>query len=85
MRHDRDYAQDRPAFTHMKSAHPRASNDEIKRAIIAAVRFEDACFKYFVQDGMRCVRAVTLAAKESPGYLESTCQLARNDVAYYMK
>ena len=89
MRHDRDYAQDGPAFTHLKSAHPRASDDEIKRAIIAAVRFEDACFKYFVQDGTdyweRCVRAVALAAKQSPGYLESTCQLARNAVAYYMK
>jgi hypothetical protein len=89
MRHDRDYAQDGPAFTHLKSAHPRASDDEIKRAIIAAVRFEDACFRYFVQDGTdyweSCVRAVALAAKESPDYLESTCQLARNDVAYYMK
>ena len=89
MRHDRDYAQDGPAFTHLKSAHPRASDDEIKRAIIAAVRFEDACFKYFVQDGTdyweRCVRAVALAAKQSPGYLESTYQLTRNDVAYYMK
>jgi hypothetical protein len=77
------------AFTHLKSAQPRASDDEIKRSIIAAVRFEDACFKYFVQDGTdyweRCVRAVALAAKQSPGYLESTCQLARNDVAYYMK
>src|SRR5882757_9422821 len=75
MRHDRDYAQDGPAFTHLKSAHPRTSDDEIKRAIIAAVRFEDACFKYFVQDGTdyweRCVRAVALAAKQSPGYLES--------------
>jgi hypothetical protein len=33
----------------------------------------------------RCVRAVALAAQESPGYLESTYQLARNDVAYDMK
>ncbi len=89
MRHDRDYAHEGPAFTHLKSAHPRASDDEIKRAIIAAVRFEDACFKYFVQDSTdywkRCVRAVALAAKESPDFLESTYQLARNDVAYYMK
>jgi hypothetical protein len=89
MRHDRDYAQDGPAFTHLKSAHPRASDDEIKQAIITAVRFEDACFKYFVQDStdywQRCVRAVALAAKESPHYLESTYQLARNDVTYYMK
>jgi hypothetical protein len=89
MRHDRDCAQDGPAFTHLKSAHPRARDAEIKRSIIATVRFEDACFKYFVQDSTdyweRCVRAVALAAKESPGYLESTYQLARNDVAYYMK
>jgi hypothetical protein len=89
MCHGRDYAQDGPAFTHLKSAHPRASDDEIKRAIIAAVRFEDACFKYFGRDGAdyweRCVHAVALAAKESPFYLESTYQLARNDVAYYMK
>ena len=88
MRHDRDHAQDGPAFTHLKSAHPRASDDEIRRAI-AAVRFEDAFFKYFVQDSTdyweRCVRAVALAARESPGYLESTYRLARNDVAYYMK
>jgi hypothetical protein len=89
MRHDRDYAQNGPAFTQLKSAHPRASDDEIRRAIIAAVRFEDARFKYFVQDGtdywQRCVHAVALAANESPDYLESTYQLARNDVAYYMK
>jgi hypothetical protein len=75
MRHDRDYAQDGPAFTHLKLAHPRASDAEIKQAIIAAVRFEDACFKYFVQDGTdyweRCVRAVALAAKESPAISKS--------------
>jgi hypothetical protein len=89
MRHDRDHAQDGPAFGYLKSAQPRASDDEIRQAIIAAVLFEDACFKYFVQDGtdywQHCVRAVALAAKQSPDYLESTYQLARNDVAYYMK
>jgi hypothetical protein len=89
MRHDRDFAHDGPAFGYLKSAHPRASDDEIKQAIIAAVRFEDACFTYFAQDStdywQRCVRAVALAAKENPGFLESTYQLARNDVAYYMK
>ena len=89
MRRDRDFAQDGPAFTHLKSAHPRASDAEIKHAIIPAVRFEDACFKHFVQDDTdyweRYVRAVALAAREHPGYLESTYQSARNDVAYYMK
>jgi hypothetical protein len=90
MRHDRDFAQDGPAFAHLKSAQPRASDAEIKLAIITAVRFEDACFKYFAQDNVtdywdRCGRAVARAAKEHPGYLESTVQQARNDVAYYMK
>jgi hypothetical protein len=89
MRHDRDFAHEGPTFTHLKSAQPRASDAEIKQVIIAAVRFEDACFKYFVQDSTdyweRCVRAVARAAKESPLYLESTYHQARNDVAYYNK
>jgi hypothetical protein len=90
MRYDRDCAQDGPAFAHLKSAHPHASDDEIKQAIIATVRFEDACFKYFERDNTvdywdRCVRAVARAAKESPVYLERTYQQARNDVAYYYK
>lgn len=89
MRRDRDFAQDGPAFGHLKAAHPRATDADIKQAIVAAVKFEDACFKYFVDDGtdywQRCVNAVAQAEKESPGYLESTYQQARNDVAYYNK
>jgi hypothetical protein len=89
MRHDRDFAHEGPTFTHLKAAQPHAGDAEIKQAIIAAVRFEDACFKYFVNDSTdywdRCVGAVARAAKESPDYLESTYQQARNDVAYYNK
>jgi len=90
MRRDRDQAQDGPTFTHLKMAHAKASDTEIKLAIIAAVKFDDACFKYFSTDHVldfwqRCVRAVALAEKENPGYLESTYQIARNHVAYYMK
>ena len=89
MRHDRDYAQDGPIFPHVKAAHPRASDADIKQAISAAMRFEDACFRYFVWDSTdyweRCVNAVARAEKENPGYLESTYRLAANDVAYYNK
>ena len=89
MRHDRDYAQDSPIFPHLKAAHPRVGDAEIKQAISAAVRFEDACFKYFVHDDTdyweRCVNAIARAEKENPGYLESTYRLAANDVAYYNK
>jgi hypothetical protein len=89
MRHDRDFAQDGPAFGHLKAAHPRITDAEIKQAIVSAVKFEDACSKYFVDDStdywQRCVNAVAQAEKENPGYLESTYRQARNDVAYYYK
>ncbi len=90
MRHDRDFAQDGPTFTHLKSAQPHASDAEIQQAIMTAVRFEDACFKYFERDNIvdywdRCVRAVARAARENPSYLENTYRQARNDVAYYYK
>jgi len=89
MRHDREYAQDGPAFGHLKAAHPRVSDAEIKQAIISAVKFESACFKYFVDDSTdyweRCVRAVAQAAKENPGFLDNTYRRAENDVAYYYK
>jgi hypothetical protein len=86
-RHERDHAEDGPSFTHLKRAHPRASDTEIKLAIMAAVKFDDACAKYFSTDygidfWQRCVDAVARAEKENPGFLESTYQYARNQVAY---
>jgi hypothetical protein len=88
--YDRNHAQDGPSFDHLKRAHPRASDTEIKLAIMAAVKFDDACAKYFSKDGardfwQRCVEAVVRAEKENPGYLESTYQYARNQVAYDWK
>jgi hypothetical protein len=90
IRYEHDHAQDGPAFVHMKRAFPDASDDTIKQAVIAAVEFEDACEKYFLQDNKvdyweRCVRAVACARKENPGYLESTYQAACNNVAYDWK
>ena len=90
VQYKRDHAQDGPTFDRLKRAHPQADDTAIKRAIIAAVRFDDACFKYFTLDSTdywkRVVSAVALAQrKENPGYLESTYEAARNHVAYYMK
>jgi hypothetical protein len=88
-RHDRDHAQDGPAFNHLKRAHPRADDGAIRQAIITAVKFEDACFRYFEQGAgeywQRCVHAVARARKDFPGFGESTYQQAANDVAYYCK
>jgi hypothetical protein len=88
-RWDRDNAQDGPAFNHLKRAHPRADDGAIRQAIITAVKFEGACFRCFEQTTaeywQRCVRAVALARKDYPGFLESTYQQVANDVAYYYK
>ncbi len=90
VRYTRDHAQDGPTFDRLKRAHPQAGDIETKLAIITAVRFDDACFKYLTVDDtdywQRVVRAVALARRqENPGYLESTYEAARNHVAYYMK
>ena len=88
-RWDRDHAQDGPAFSHLKRAHPGADDGAIKQAIMTAVKFEDACFRYFEETTgeywQRCVHAVARARKDFPGFLESTYQGAANDVAYYYK
>jgi hypothetical protein len=90
VRFSHDHAQDGATFDRLKRAHPEASDTEIRLAIIAAVRFDDACFKYFTVDStdywQRVVRAVALAQRhENPGYLEGTYEDARYHVAYYMK
>jgi hypothetical protein len=88
-RWERDHAQDGPAFNHLKRAHRRADDNAIKQAIITAVKFEGACFRYFEQgDGEyweRCQYAVACARKDFPGFLEDTYRVAANDVAYYYK
>ena len=88
-RWDRDHAQDGPAFGHLKRAHPGADDAAIRQAIITAVKFEDACFRYFEQTTaeywQRCVHAVASARNDYPGFLDDTYQRAANDVAYYYK
>jgi hypothetical protein len=90
VRFSHDHAQDGATFDRLKRAYPQACDTEIRLAIIAAVRFDDACFKYFTVDStdywQRVVRAVALAQRhENPGYLEGTYEDARYHVAYYMK
>lgn len=89
-RHERDHAQDGPAFGHLKRAHPRADDGAIRRAIMTTVKFEDACFRYFeqrttVEYWQRCTLAVALARKDFPDFHGDTYRQAANDVAYYYK
>ena len=86
---DKANAHNGPTFARLKRAHPEASDEELKVAIKAAVKFDDACFADYPQergdDWDRAVRAVKSAARKNPGYLEVTLHEAANRVAYYMK
>jgi len=88
-RHEHDHAEDGLTFDRLKLAHPEADDAEVRHAIIAAVRFDDACFGNFDKGngefGARFTRAVELAARDHPGYLELTYRRARYYVSYYMK
>jgi hypothetical protein len=89
MRYEHDHAEDGLTFDRLKLTHPGTDEAEIRHAIIAAVKFDDACFGYFDKGrggfGERFTRAVELAARDHPGYLELTYLRARYYVSYYMK
>ena len=73
----------------LKRAHPRAADADIGRAIDAAMKFNDDCFRHFSwnnEDFWTCVvRAVASAVRDNPGYRDDTHRTAENHVAYYMK
>lgn len=88
--YEHDFAQDGPTFDRLKRAHPQVGDTELKAAIVAAVQFDDACFRYFSYghgEGYldNVPSAVARAARDHPGYLETTHRDACNWVAYNMK
>jgi hypothetical protein len=90
IKHERDFAQDGPSFGRLKRAHARASDAELKAAIVAAVKFDDACNNYFsygpAGDYLANVPdAIARAAKDHPGYLQTTYRDAENWLFYNMK
>ena len=87
-RDDRDHAHEGPMFGYVKRAHPHASDEAIRQAIVTAVKFEGATEAHFNWDGdfWDCVvRAVAQAAAQYPDFLETTYRDARNNLAYYYK
>lgn len=87
-RYERDHAHEGPMFVYLKRAHPNATDDAIRQAIITSVKFESAAEANFKWDGdfWECVvRAVAQAAAKYPGFLETSYRDARNNLAYYMK
>ena len=86
---EHDHPEDGLTFDRLQLTHPGVDDAEVRQAIIAAVRFDDACFGYFDkikgEFGARFKRAVELAARDYPGYLDLTYQRARYYISYYMK
>ena len=86
---EHDHPEDGLTFDRLKLTHPGVDDVEVRHAINAAVRFDDACFGYFEkikgEFSARYKRAVELAAREHPGYLALTYQRARYYISYYMK
>jgi hypothetical protein len=77
LRYERDFAQDGPTFERLNRAHPNADDAEARPAIVAAVKFDRDCFRYFsygrADDYWETViRAVARAAADGPPYLETT-------------
>ena len=89
MKHDHDHAEDGRTFGRLKRAHPTASDAGVKTAIIAAVKFDDDCFRYYEEAhgdfGARIERAVELAARKNPGFVQRTYLRAKYYIGYYMK
>jgi hypothetical protein len=88
LKRDRDFAHEGPTFDWLKQAHPHASDAELKAAIIAAVSFEDTCFRQFELLGgfdTHIDRAMTAARRKHPGFLETTYRDAEGWVLYLYK
>jgi hypothetical protein len=58
MRYEHDHAEDGLTFDRLKLTHPGMDDTDVRHAIIAAVKFDDACFGYFRKGSGRLRRTV---------------------------
>jgi hypothetical protein len=79
-----------PTFDKLKRAHPGTDDHELQRAIKLAVKFDRDCMRYFsysvnggIDDDVQ--RAMDLARKENPDFLDSTYDRARSLLRTMMK
>jgi hypothetical protein len=85
----KDHTETGSTFRRLKRTHPGIENEEVKQAIVAAMKFDKACYNYFdrIDDEYeaRFTRAVELAAKDHPGFTERTYVRTKHYVSYFMK
>jgi len=86
---DRIAAPESGAILRLRRAHPRTSVAELRDAILAAVKFDDDCHRFFANDStdywQQVERAIERASRLSPGYLDTTLRDARNQLARNMR
>jgi hypothetical protein len=89
LHHERVTAQDGATFDRLKQAHPEASDEDLKRAIKAAVKLDSDCTKYFSHSNegfsSDISRAIKLAKKANPGFREQTYSSAAFHLTFVMK
>jgi hypothetical protein len=80
VQHQMRTAHDGPTFERLKRAHPETSDDELKRAVKAAVKLEQDCLRNFSSQGPTysddVTRAIDLAKRDNPGFQEKTYESA---------
>ena len=81
VQHQMRTAHDGPTFERLKRAHPETNDDDLKRAVKAAVKLEQDCVRYFSYEDSNysndVTRAIELAKRDNPGFQERTYESAR--------
>jgi hypothetical protein len=87
--HERNTAHEGPTFDRLKRAHPAATDEDLQRAIKAAVKLDGDCTRFFSDKGPDYLddvrRAIELAKKENPGFQEQTYKSAFHHLAVMMR
>ena len=87
--HERNTAHEGPTFDRLKRAHPGVKDEDLQRAIKAAVKFEGDCTRFFSSQSPNYLddvsRAVEQAKRENPGFQERTYEEASWDLARMMR
>ena len=76
-------------FDRLKEAHPEASDEDLKRAMKAAVKLNQDCVRHFSYSSRNyhddVTRGVDLAKIENPDFQERTYKSAWNSLAWSMR
>ncbi|EKS38668.1 hypothetical protein [Afipia clevelandensis] len=86
---DRIAAPGSGAILRLRRAHPLANDAELRDVILAVVKFDDDCNRFFANDStdywQQVERAVDRASRLSPGYLGTTLRHTRYQLAKSMR